>query len=113
MEEVFPISVSPALYVTSYRKIRNKDNPLSKFQFILKWNGALSIVILHFAHLILIYVPMIYIFPEFQIMIGQHIEDNHKERVYGLVIYSCAIFPFLALMLGYHKFGRRWTKLEK
>ena len=112
MEDVFPISVTPALYVTSYRKIRNKDNPLSKFQFILKWNGALSIAILHFANLVLIYVPMFYGLPAFQTMIGQHIEDNHKERMYGLVVYSCAIFPFLALMLAYNKFGRRWAKLE-
>ena len=112
MEDVFPISVSPALYVTSYRKIRHSSNPLSKFQHILKWNGALSIVILHFAHLVLIYVPMVYVFPAFQTMIGQHIEENNNRSVYGIVVYSCAIFPFLALMLAYHKFGRRWAKLE-
>ena len=112
MKDVVPIAVSPALYVTANRMIRHHKTPHSKFHNILKWNGAISICILHFTNLLLIYIPINYIFPAFQSMIGQRKEDRYDERLYAMVAYSCAIFPFVGLMLAYHKIGRRWAKLE-
>ena len=112
MEDVIPIAVSTALYVTANRKIRHQENPNSKFHYFLKWNGVFSIVILHFTNLFLIYLPINYVFPAFQTKIGQRIEKNYDEKMYATIAYCCTILPFLWLMLAYHKLGRRWAKLE-
>merc|ERR1712126_287318 len=99
-------------YVTAKRKIRRHENNKSKFRYVFKWNGVISIAILHFTNLVLIYFPIYYVFPAFQTMIGQRVEENCNDRVYAMVAYATAIFPFLGLMLAYHRFGRRWAKLE-
>ena len=88
-----------------------KDTQL-EFQHILKWNGVISIGILHLTNFFLIYLPINYIFPAFQTMIGQRIEENYNERVSAAIAYVFAFFPFIGLMFTYHKFGRRWAKLE-
>ena len=112
VDDVIPIAICPALYVSTNRTTRNHENPMSKVQNIRKWNGAISIVILYFANLLLIYLPVNYVYPEFQTIIGQRIEENYNQRFYATIAYCCMIIPFLGLKLTYHKFGRRWAKLE-
>ena len=112
IDDVIPIAICPALYVTTNRVTRKHENPTSMFHNAIKWNGAISIVFLHFINLLLIYLPLIYVFPAFQAMIGQQVEENYQERLFAMITYCCVIFPFLGLLFAHHKVGRRWSQLE-
>ena len=112
IDDVIPIAICPALYVTTNRVTLNHENSNGIFHNAVKWNGAISIVFLHFINLLLIYLPLIYVFPAFQAMIGQQVEENYQERLFAMIAYCCVIFPFVGLLFAHHKVGRRWSQLE-
>ena len=87
-------------------------NVKKPFQWSLKWDGVLNIVILHIASLLLIYLPVYQI-----VRLPLFMPPRMRESVGGalnfaIVGYISALVPFLLLRMIYYRFGRRWILLE-
>ena len=112
MEDVLPMAVSPGLCTFGNGIIHEVKTEYvkEKFAFLLRWNGAPYIAILHFGNLCLIYLPLQYILKS---SLPQSKQLIITEQInYAIMTYVISIFPFLAMRAVYHQFGRRWRLLE-
>ena len=110
--DVIPITITPALHLTTKGNVlRRKERTMStKFSWLLvRWNGTINVVVLHFANLLLIYIPLKFALPFLQPTVEKEWE---MKFVYAMLGYILSLVPFLCLEFAFSKFGRRWRLLE-
>jgi len=114
MKDVLPIVATPTLHVIANRMVRHIEGKHFRkiTGFLFKWDGTLNIVILHFAYLGFVYIPLQHISSMiFEAPGKQNVESEYIT--YAIIGYVLAIVPFLTLRGAFHLFGRRWRLLEK
>ena len=111
IQDVIPITITSALHLTSKGNVlgRKERTLKQKYAYLEKWNGAINVVILHIANLLLIYVPLKLVLP----LVLPNVEKDWEMRfVYAILVYVLTLIPFLGLEYAFIKFGRRWRLLE-
>ena len=110
-QDVIPVTITPALHLTSRGNIlrRKERNVRKQFAWLLKWNGTINVAVLHFANLLLIYVPLKLVLPYLLPNIEKEWDMNF---VYAMLFYIFSLIPFLGLEIAFSRFGRRWRLLE-
>ena len=114
IKDVLPNVASSALNIMGNPvNTCSQENEIKKrFDWLLRWNGVPSIVILHLANLFLIYVPAYHIVHLPQFKPPQKQESVQNVLQFVLAGYISVLAPFLLLRMIYYRFGRRWRLLE-
>ena len=112
MRDVVPLALTPALYLFTKGSVlrQNERNFKKNFTFLVRFNGAHNVVILHLLNLLLVYTPFKLVLPEVLSNVSNGWENGY---VLVLLAYFLSLIPFLGLELAFVKYGRRWKKLQK
>ena len=103
-------SILPSTYLPS---LFDTSNTRSKFVILKKYCGALNCVVMHYALLILVYVPSYFLINYAMLNSGNDTNDFWYIEIFGFTLYATSILPYLGFLALYHYCGQRHKELYK